>query len=192
MSSREGDQEESGTIGLRLGQSSEEEKASVNPVKRRTAGYIVEENFIRTIPPIKAITRSPTLEEEKITVKELTATAIPLSTPVQVAPTRGSEGRGAQCTHDAKASSSDGTIKGLARKVIRDESTRDLSPAVPATVMSREERRRLEDEYVEKQMGQPREGIPDHGLLSGPGLELEGGHPQQGGTGGGGAGSMQE
>ena len=108
---------------------SEEEKANVNPIRRRTLGFKVEEGYLRTISPIKAPNKSTTPEEDEIPVriwpaKPARVTAAPAQqsqVPAQVAVTR---------------------------NVIQDTITRGVPPAVPVVLVSLGGRRRLEEEYV--------------------------------------------
>ena len=45
---------------------SEEEKANINPIRRRIKNFTLGEGYLRTCPPIKDISRLPTPEEDKI------------------------------------------------------------------------------------------------------------------------------
>lgn len=63
---------------------SEEEKANVYPIRRRTLGFKVEEGYIRTISPIKGLSKSTTPEEDKIPAKIWPAK--PVRLPLAAAP----------------------------------------------------------------------------------------------------------
>ena len=129
----------------------DEEAANVNPVRRKV-NWRVEDNFVRTISPIKALSKSTTPEEDKIPVRKPERFTSKTEV-VQIAPTR--EDRTPAKTGLAKqpklasepARSSEPTEK---RQVLTDEICQDIVPAVPRAVISLEERRRLEDEYVDK------------------------------------------
>ena len=103
---------------------SEQEKTNINPVTRR---------YLRTVSPTKILSKSTTPEEDRVPVKiwpaklaKLSARA-PTETYVQIVPP-----------------------KSRTTRILTDKITRDVEPAVPMVVVPLAERRRLEDEYVER------------------------------------------
>ena len=128
----------------------------MNP-RRRRINFTIVEGFIRTISPIRALSKSTAPEEDRIPVKIWPAKPPRLAlVPVAASPPQ--------------------FTRTVTRNIIQDQITWGMMLAVPMVVG---ERRRLQEVYVIKNLDKLEVGTPITEYSAGPILVVQGGHTRE-------------